>query len=208
MSLLPAFGAQNQAVQPALRVVLFADSLLSGWHLQENESFAGKLEQKLQQVGYRQLRVINASIDSETTSGAYSRIASIDGQDPDVVVLAIGSNDLLRGVSPDVIESNLSNIASHFRSEGVYVVLAGFKALPGMGPEYAENAREVFRNAAVSAKVAFYPDVMEGIDEDPTLVLADGYHPNASGVDVVVEGMYRLVDEGLRWRWQVRTGGS
>ena len=186
-----------------IRVVVYGDSLTSGYQLTEEDSYASKLRKKLQEVGYTNVEVVNMSVAGESTSGGLERLSSLLLKQPDIVVLQLGGNDVIRGVSPNLIYHNLIHIIGRLKENNVYVVLIGMKAPPNMGSEYVQQVESIYQRMANFYNLAFYPSALEGIFGYPELNLADGIHPNSKGIDVMVENTYRLVDAGLRWKWEV-----
>lgn len=186
-----------------MRIVIFGDSLTSGYQLQPEEAFPSKLERKLREIGYQNIEVLNMSISGETSTGGAERIHSVLAKKPDIVMVELGANDVRRGINPNIIYRNLADILGKLLHENIYVILVGVRAPPNMEYTYTKQVENVYDKLAEFYKVPFYPFVLEGIYEQPELNLADGFHPNAQGVTVMVENMYRMVDAGLRWRWEM-----
>lgn len=187
-----------------MRIVVLGDSLTSGFNLQPKDAFPAKLQQKLEALGYKNVEAINMGLDGETTGGGVDRINAVLEKKPDVVVVALGNNDMRRGISPAVINRNLGTMIGTLTRENIYVVLAGMKASPNVELSYAQQIDAIYPSLAAHYKVPLYPFLLEGVYEKPEYNLADGYNPNTQGVDIMVENLYRLVDAGLRWRWEVR----
>lgn len=204
VSIIALAASASAAADDKMRVVVFGDSLTSGHMLRPEQAFPARLGRKLEEIGFQKVEVINMSVSGETSSGGLDRLNNVLIQKPDVVVLEIGANDVKNGVSPTLIYSNLANMLGTLLHKGIYVILVGMKAPPNMEMEYAQQVDDIYKKLVDFYRVPFYPFALEGVYGNPELNLADGYHPNAQGVDVMVENMYRLVDAGLRWRWQVR----
>jgi acyl-CoA thioesterase I len=186
---------------PPIRVVVFGDSLTSGFQLQPEQAFPAKLDRKLKEYGFTNVIVTNMSVPGETTAGGLERVDSVVALRPDVVVLELGANDALRGINTGVIYNNLSGILSKLVQVRAYVVFVGIKAPSNMGYSYSAQLEQGYRTLAEAYKTAFYPFALEGVLGHPDLNLADGYHPNGRGVDVMVDRIYPLVDAGVRQRW-------
>jgi len=186
-----------------LKVVVYGDSIISGEQLQDNENYAAKLGYKLREMGYTNVDVINMSTGAQTTSSAAEGIMDLLSKRPDVVVLQLGNNEMLRGVNTDIIYKNLINIIGKLQQNGIYVVLLGVKAPDSIGYAYAKQMEEVFSRVVTFYRISFYPNIMENISGNPDLTLADGYYPNSKAIDYMVEATYLMVDEGLRWKWKV-----
>lgn len=194
--------------QPALaaklyRVVVFGDSLTSGYQLQEGDGFAARLENKIRANGYSPVQVINMSVAGQTAAAATANVDKVRQQLPDVVIVQLGFNDAVRGVLPSAIAYTVSQIVSQIRDTGAYVVLVGTYAPPAMGDKYNNELMKGYYQVATDNRVALYPAALEGISNDPAMTLADGLHPNSSGVTKMVDAIFPLVKTGLDWRKQV-----
>jgi acyl-CoA thioesterase-1 len=185
-----------------LRIVVFGDSLTAGYELQPQESFAVKLENKLRETGFNNITVTDMSTAAGTTVKAAARVEEILQKRPDIVVLAYGLSDTLRGIAPSSIYSNVAYITGWLQQKRIYTVLMGVEA-PGLGDAYERQLPHYYHSIAKHYELPFYPDALAGIAGEAKYTTADGYTPNAQGVDIMVEGMYRLVDYGLRWKMQV-----
>lgn len=197
------FYAAPATAANVIRVVVYGDSLTSGYQLTEEASYASQLRKKLQAIGYSNVEVINMSVAGETTTGGLERLSSLLLKQPDVVVLQLGGNDVIRGVNAGLIYQNLIHIIGRLKENNVYVVLIGMRALPNMGTEYTQQVEAIYQRMASFYSLAFHPSALDGIYGYPDLNLADGVHPNSKGIETMVENTYRLVDAGLRWKWEV-----
>lgn len=192
----PAFALDT------INVVVYGDSLTSGYKLSEEASYAAQMEKKLRDMGYVNVKMTNMSRAGETSAGGLQRISSLMLADPDVVVLQLGANDLLRSVNPNVVHANLSHIISALKEKNAYVVLIGMKAPPNFGAQYRAYVDKIYSDLASKYQLAFYPFALEGIYGNPELNLADGYHPNSKGIEHMVKNTLHLVDAGVRWKYQ------
>lgn len=189
--------------QGNLKVVVYGDGLTSGQQLQSNESYAVKLGYKLRAIGYTNVDVVNMSVPAQTTSSAVDDLPEVLAQRPDIVVVQLGNNEMLRNINTDVIYKNLGNIIGTLQQKGIYVVLIGIKAPESLGYAYVKQLELVYRRLVDFYRIAFYPHALEGISGNPDLTLADGYYPNGKAMDFMVENTYLMVDAGLRWKWSV-----
>ncbi len=202
-ALLFLFSLSSYAyAQNNLKVVVFGDSLTSGYQLQANESYANKLYYKLKEVGYTNVEVVNMSVPGQTTNSGVGAVREVLAKRPDIVIVQLGMNDALRGVSTDLIYKNLIDIIGELQRHRVYVILMGAKAPESMGHTYVRHLDAVFERLVGFYRVPFYPNVMEGIGNNPSLTLADGFRPNGKGIHFMVESTYLLVDAALRWKWK------
>ena len=168
------------------RIVGFGDSLMAGYGLNPGESFPEKLEKALRARGH-DVVITNAGVSGDTSSGGLSRL---DWSIPDgtqLVILELGANDMLRGIEPEITEKNLDAMISRLNEKNVTVLLAGMRAAPNLGPDYQAAFDSIFPRLAAKYGLVLYPFFIDGVAADPAYQLADGMHPNASGVDRMVE---------------------
>lgn len=180
-----------------MHVLAFGDSLTAGYGLAPSESFASRLEQRLLQNGFA-VRVTNAGVSGDTSSGGLARLDWSLADTPDLVVLELGANDGLRGQDPDRMSRNLETMIEKCRDIGARVILAGMRAPVNWGPEYRKQYDAVFPALAEKYTLPFYPFFLDGVIGNSTLVLDDGLHPNARGVDRIVDGILPLVENELQ----------
>jgi acyl-CoA thioesterase I len=194
-------SAESHAqTQPRLRVAVYGDSLISGYQLEQEDGYAQKLKRKLQQVGFDNVEVLNLGLDNANSTEGVDKIGSVLMQRPDIAIVGFGSVDVQRGVTPSVIYNNLVSMVMKLKKENVYIILIGTKAPESMGYSYGAQLDQSYYNLARHYQIPLYPDVLAGIIGNQKLTLADGVHPNSKGVDIIVEGTYRMVDAALRWK--------
>lgn len=180
-------------------ILAFGDSLTAGYQLRPGEGFAPQLEKALRAKG-RNVTVINGGVSGDTTAQGRARIAwGLAGMKvkPDLVIVELGANDMLRGQSPATAKANLDAIVKDFRKRGVRVILAGMLAQPNLGPAYAREFNALYPALARANSVALYPFFMDGVATAPGMQLADGLHPTPKGVKVIVSRMLPLVTREL-----------
>lgn len=182
--------------QSEMHILAFGDSLTAGYGLAPSESFAAQLEKRLREKG-RQVRVTNAGVSGDTTSGGLARLNWSLQDTPHLVILELGANDGLRGLKPQTMRENLEAMITKIHKTGATVILAGMRSPVNWGPAYRIAFEQVFPELATKHSLPFYPFFLEGVMSDPTLVLEDGLHPNARGVAKIVEGILPLVETEL-----------
>ena len=185
----------NAGAEP-YKIVGFGDSLMAGYGLDAGQGFPEKLEKALRERGH-DVVIANAGVSGDTTSGGLSRL---DWSVPDgtqLVILELGANDMLRGISPDITEKNLDAMISRLKERGIAVLLAGMRAAPNLGPDFQAAFDSIYPRLAERNGVALYPFFVDGVAGDPALLLPDGMHPNASGVDRMVQNMLPEVEKML-----------
>lgn len=195
------FTSAAQA-QVSMRVVVFGDSLVSGYHIQKDQAFAARLEQKLKEMGYTGVQVINAAQEGMTTAMAIDPLNSVIEMQPDVVVLGFGTDDLARGVAVEQTYTNLAFMANKLSAANSYVVLLGVRAPSSLGYSIVKQYESMYKQVASLRGALLIPDIMERISGNTALTLSDDIHPNDRGVDMMVEAAYRYVDSCLRTKLQ------
>ena len=180
-------------------VLAFGDSLYAGYGVVQNESFPHELEKALRAQG-RAIEVRNAGVSGETTQGGLQRLEfTLDGlpRKPDLVLLGLGGNDMLRGLDPAQSEKNLRAMLDILKARKLRVVLTGMLAAPNMGADYAKQFNAIYPVLAKDYDVPLYPFFLEGVIGNPKYMQADSIHPNPAGVDVIVSKIALLVSENL-----------
>ena len=183
------------AAAPARTILAFGDSLTVGYQLRPGEGFAPQLEKALRAKG-RDVTVINAGVSGDTTAQGKARIAwGLAGlkTKPDLVILELGANDMLRGQSPAAAKANLDAMIKEFQKRGIRVLLAGMQAQPNLGASYAKEFNALYPALAKANKVALYPFFMDGVAAVPGMQLGDGLHPTPKGVTIIVSRMLPTV---------------
>ncbi|MCB0113225.1 MAG: arylesterase [Caldilineaceae bacterium] len=192
----PAATPVTAATDTPIRVVAMGDSLTEGLGVDPDQAYPAQLARKLAADGFN-VDVINAGISGETTSGARSRVDWVLSLDPDVVILATGGNDGLRGIDPSLTEDNIDALVQRFQESGAVVVLAGMEMVQNMGEVYTSAFRAIYPDVAARHDVILIPFFLEGVGGDPALNQPDFVHPTAAGYEVVVETIYPYVVEAL-----------
>lgn len=185
------------ALAETFRIVGFGDSLMAGYQLGPHEGFTPKLQAALKARGH-DVEVVNAGVSGDTTSGGLARLDWSVPDGTDLVILELGANDMLRGVSPQITEKNLDTMLAALKTRGVSVVLAGMLAAPNLGPDYGNAFNAIYPKLAEKHAVPLIPFFMEGVTANPSLLLSDGMHPNVAGVDVMVENALPVIEPLLK----------
>lgn len=180
------FGSGASARAEPARIVAFGDSLMAGYQLDAGQSFPEKLETALRARGH-DVVIANASVSGDTTSGGLSRLDWSVPDGTDLVILGLGANDMLRGIAPELTENNLVAMIERLRERGIAVMLAGMRAAPNLGRDYADRFDPIYPRLAERYGLPLYPFLLDGVAAERHLLLGDGMHPNADGVDLIVE---------------------
>jgi acyl-CoA thioesterase I len=180
-------------------VVAFGDSLYAGYRLAPSEGLAPQLQAALQAKGIH-ARVHNAGVTGDTTAAGKARLSFVlDNLErkPDLVVLGLGGNDMLRGIKPEETQTNMIAMVDELKKRDIDVVLTGMLAAPNLGPDYSNKFNAIFPELAKQHGIPLLPFFLDGVVTDKALMLDDGIHPNAKGVAAVVANLEPLVEDAL-----------
>ena len=192
--LLLPLAAPAAAATTTPTVLVLGDSLSAGHGVPLEASWVSLLEQRLQARGYPHA-VVNAGISGDTTRGGLSRLpGALERHRPEVVIIALGGNDGLRGLSLQAMRDNLADMIGLARDAGAKPVLVGVRLPPNYGPAYTDRFRDVFRGLAEALDVPLVPKIMAGVAEDPALMLDDGIHPNERGHARMLDNVWPVVE--------------
>ena len=178
--LIPAFAAKAD-----YKVVLFGDSLMAGYGLDKKYHLSNVLEKSLNKKGLK-VKVINASVSGDTSAGGLNRIAwTISEKNIDIILLGLGANDMLRGISPNETKKNLEEIIIKILNKKIQIVIAGMIAPDSHGDDYKNEFDKIFKRLSIKYELDFIPFLLDGVALNPDLNLDDGMHPNEKGVIVI-----------------------
>jgi acyl-CoA thioesterase-1 len=169
-------------------VVAFGDSLYAGYGVLPQESFPARLQKALAARGVP-ATVRNAGVSGDTSSAGLRRLAfTLDGLDrkPDLVMVNLGGNDMLRGIDPKETRANLTAICEELKRRGIPILLTGMIAAPNMGRDYADRFNPIYPDLAQRYGATLYPFFLDGVVTDRALMLPDSIHPNPKGIDTIV----------------------
>jgi len=183
------------AAEP-VRILAFGASLTSGYGLDEKDGLPAQLEAALRATGL-DVRVINGGVAGETSSGVRARLDWALADDPRLVIVDLGGNDMLRAIDPAVTEANLDAVVARLRQQNRAVLIAGMRASPTLGADYAAAFDRIFPAVAERHGVPLYPFLLDGVAGHPELNQDDGIHPNEAGVKVMVERLLPYVLQAL-----------
>jgi len=177
------------------KIVLFGDSLMSGYGLDQEFHLSTILEKNLIQKGF-DVNVINASVSGDTTSGGLNRLNwLLENKNTDIMILCLGANDMLRGIKPNLVRKNLNRILEILREKKVTVLLAGMMSQETFGEKYKNEFDKIFPELAIKFNVAFLPFLLDGVALKPEFNLKDGKHPNPKGVNLISKNLeQKLID--------------
>lgn len=194
----PPSRAAEEAVTPTPEdprpvILAFGDSLTAGYGLAPEEAYPALLQRRLDEKGYR-YRVVNAGVSGETTAGGLRRLEWSLAERVELVILALGANDGLRGQPVPEMRQNLIQMIELIQARKARVILAGMEAPPNLGPEYTQAFRAVYPELARRYRLPLIPFLLEGVAGLPELNQADGIHPNATGELRVLNNVWRVLE--------------
>ena len=182
-------GVPGAPAQGAGVIAALGDSLTAGLGVAADEAYPARLEARLRSEGY-EFRVVNAGVSGDTTAGGLRRVDWVLRAKPEIVVVALGANDGLRGQSPSAMRANLETIIARLTARGARVLLAGMRMPPNYGAEYTREFAAIYPDVARRTRVALMPFLLEGVAADPRFLLADGLHPNAAGHQIIADRLW------------------
>jgi len=192
-----AASAQPAAAEPF--ILAFGDSLTAGYGLGRGLGFAPQLEAELRRHGIK-ASVHDAGVSGDTSSGGRARLGwTLDGlpRKPDLAIVELGANDMLRGVDPGVTEANIDAIVGELDKRGIPVLVAGMLSAPNLDPRYRSRFDGIFPTVARKYDATLYPFFLQGVVGNRSLALPDGVHPNFEGIKRIVTGILPTVQRAL-----------
>jgi acyl-CoA thioesterase-1 len=184
--------------QAAQNIVIFGDSLSAAYGIQSNKGWVALLESKLKQQN-SEYKVINASISGETTSGGLTRFDQmLKTHQPEVVVIELGANDGLRGLSLNEMQSNLNSMITKAKAKNATVMLLGIKIPPNYGIQYAQKFSAIYATLAQKYDLNLVPFFLDGVAGNRKLIQDDGLHPNAVAQAKLLENIWPKLEELLK----------
>lgn len=178
-------------------ILVVGDSLSAGFGIDLDRSWVALLQDRLTREGYG-YRVVNASISGDTTTGGLRRLPrALDLNSPTIVVIELGGNDALRGTPIRIIRENLLRMIQLCKTAGAHVILAGMLIPPNYGQAYTDNFERIYQELSADNHVSLIPFFMENVALDPTLMQADGIHPNEKGQPFLMEKVWSVLQPAL-----------
>lgn len=188
----PAGRPAVAADSGAFKIAFLGDSLTAGLGLLSEQAYPAQIQKLFEAEGYDRVEILNGGVSGDTTAGGLRRVDGLLEPGVRVVVLALGGNDALRGLTTRETHDNLAQIIQVARGKGVQVLLCGMEAPTNLGDDYRTNFRDVFTQLVREngGAVQFVPFLLEGVAAQPALNQADGIHPNAEGAKVIAQLLY------------------
>jgi acyl-CoA thioesterase-1 len=193
-------GASPPAERPM--VLAFGDSLTAGYGLEQGLGFAPQLQATLRRHGIR-AEVVDGGVSGDTSEAGKARLGwTLDGmkRKPDLVILELGANDMLRGLDPSLTEANLDAMITELARRQIPVMVAGMRGAPNLDPAYIARFEAIYPSVARKHGVAIYPFFLDGAAAQPGMIQPDGMHPTFEGVKRIVTGITPAVKRALEVR--------
>jgi acyl-CoA thioesterase-1 len=179
-----------------IKMVVLGDSLSAGLGLPASSAFPARLQKSLAVNGIA-VEMINAGVSGDTSSGGRDRLDWSVPEGTEAVIVELGANDALRGTDPKVTRAALTDILTRLKARRIAVLLCGMLAPPNYGSDYSARFNAIYPDLAKTFGVPLYPFFLEGVAADARLNQADGLHPTAEGVDIIVKNMLPTVEAFL-----------
>ena len=193
MTILPALSQMALAGEgKPIKIVVLGDSLSAGLGLPGAAAFPTRLQKALEDRGV-DVEISNAGVSGDTASGGRDRLDWSVPDGTEGVIVELGANDALRGIDPKITRNALAEIVSRLKARGIAVMLCGMLAPPNYGSDYASQFNAIYPDLAKSFGVPLYPFFLDGVAADAKFNKADGMHPTAEGVDIIVNKILPMV---------------
>lgn len=177
-------------------ILFLGDSLTEGYQLAKEDAYPALVEKELKKTR-KEIKVINGGVSGATTASGMKRLDWYLKAKPDIMVLALGANDGLRGMKLSETEKNLSQVIEKARSRNIDVILAGMKMPTNMGEKYRADFENIFPKLAKKYSLPLIPFLLEGVGGQPSLNLPDGIHPNPKGHEVMAKTVLKVLESEL-----------
>jgi len=186
----------NTLAAKQITIMLYGDSLMAGYGLNQNENLSSALTAKFN-LKETAVLIINASVSGNTTSNGLARLDWSLGESPNIVILCLGANDMLRGIDPKYIKENLNTMISKLNESGSKVILAGMRSPKSMGGIYQQRFDQMYREISEEHDLTFMPFLLEGIALEKKYLQNDYKHPNGFGIQVMANNLYPYILESM-----------
>ena len=179
-----------------IKIMLYGDSLMAGYGLSQNENLASELSRNFADINLS-VSIINASISGNTSKNGLSRVGWSLGDKPNIVVVCLGANDMLRGLNPALTMENLDSIITKFIHSNSIVILAGMQSPESMGPDYQIQFDGIYPKLAIKHNLIFMPFLLKDVALQKKNLQADYKHPNQKGIKIIASNLFPYLLEGI-----------
>ena len=192
---LLVFFSSNLSSMP-IKIMLYGDSLMAGYGLTQNKNLSSVLINKIQK-NYTDIDLINASVSGNTSNDGLARLEWSLEDKPAVIVLCLGSNDMLRGIDPIITKANLNEIITRIKEKNIIVLLSGMLAPDSMGQNYKQQFDNIYPELAQKHKLIFMPFFLKDVALQEEYLLDDYMHPNHEGIKVITNNLFPYIKEAI-----------
>ena len=180
-----------------IKIMLYGDSLMAGYGLSQNENLSSVLSSMFN-VGESKVQIINASVSGNTSSNGLARLDWSLADKPDIVILCLGANDMLRGIDPKLTKQNLNKMIEKMLQNGSKVILAGMRSPDSMGKNYQQKFDPIYKELSEEHDLIFMPFLLEGVALERDYLQNDYKHPNTLGVSIMASNLYPYILQSMR----------
>jgi acyl-CoA thioesterase-1 len=175
------------------KLIVLGDSITEGYGVSKEAAYPALLEKKLHEAGKKEWSIINAGVSGSTTASGISRMKWLFKSKPDIVFLALGANDGLRGLKVEESQKNLATAIEYAQKEKVEVILGGLYMPPNYGADYTSKFKKMYEDLAKKYKLTFIPFILDKVAGNPKYNLADGIHPNEEGHKIIADTIFNAL---------------
>ncbi len=176
----------QQANLAPLIILALGDSLTEGLGVASDDNYPAQLQASLQQLGYKNIKVVNSGLSGETSTGLVNRLDWVAQTKPDITILTIGANDAIRGLDVATIEANIRTAVKTLQDNGSEVILGGMQIYDNLGNDYVKSFSAIYPRVAKDMNVPLIPFFLDGVGGDAKLNQADAIHPTKEGYTIIV----------------------
>ncbi|MDN3441947.1 arylesterase [Psychrobacter sp. APC 3279] len=181
-----AASTDQQVKSSSLTILALGDSLTEGLGVDKDDNYPAQLEDRLQEMGYANAKVINSGLSGETSTGLVNRLDWVSQTKPDITILTIGANDAIRGIDVATIEANIRTAVKRLQDNGSVVILGGMSIYDNLGDDYVAAFSDIYPRVAKDMSVPLIPFFLEGVGGEAELNQADAIHPTKEGYTIIV----------------------
>ena len=186
----------NTLAAKEIKIMLYGDSLMAGYGLNQNENLSSALSSKFN-FAESKVQIINASVSGNTSSNGLARLDWSLEDKPNIVILSLGANDMLRGIDPKLTKQNLNHMIEKMVQNNSKVILAGMRSPESMGKNYQQEFDLIYQELSEEHDVIFMPFLLEGVALEKDYLQSDYKHPNALGVNIMASNLYPYILKGI-----------
>ena len=199
----------TQADEQSLTILALGDSLTEGLNVASDANYPAQLEARLQELGYKNVKVINSGLSGETSTGLVNRLDWVAQTNPDITILTIGANDAMRGIEVATVEANIRKAITELQDNGSTVILGGMQIYDNLGSDYVQAFADMYPRIAKDMNVPLIPFLLNGVAADPKLNQADAIHPTAEGYTIVVnDNILPILQPQIKALEKIRAQGT